>query len=76
MSIIGSDLHACYQQIAMLEVKTGETMTRRLEYEKGEAKVFYTELPKPSLIGIEATGTRSGSSACWRSGGTSCGVRG
>lgn len=56
MSIIGCDLHARYQQIALLEVKTGEIMTRRLEHENGEAKTFYAKLPKPSLIGIEATG--------------------
>jgi hypothetical protein len=46
----------------MLERKAGEVVTRRLEHENGEARSFYTDLPKPSLIGIEATGTRSGSS--------------
>jgi len=56
MSIIGCDLHSRYQQIAMLEMETGEIVTRRLEHENGEAKAFYARLPKPSLIGIEATG--------------------
>ena len=56
MSIIGCDLHTRYQQIARLEVETGEIVTRRLEHENGEAKEFYASLPKPSLIGIEATG--------------------
>jgi transposase len=56
MSIIGCDLHTRYQVIAMLEVEAGEIVTRRLEHENGEAKAFYSNLPKPSLIGIEATG--------------------
>jgi transposase len=56
MSIIGCDLHTRYQQIATLEVEAGEIITRRLEHENGEAKAFYAQLPKPSLIGIEATG--------------------
>ena len=56
MSIIGCDLHTRYQQIAMLEMKVGEVVIRRLEHENGEARSFYRDLPKPSLIGIEATG--------------------
>jgi transposase len=56
MSIIGCDLHTRYQVIAMLETEGGEVVTRRLEHENGEAKAFYAALPKPSLIGIEATG--------------------
>ena len=55
MSIIGSDFHPRYQQIAMLEAETGEILTRRLEHENGEAQGFYAGLPKPSLIGMEAT---------------------
>src|SRR5215469_8380195 len=55
MSIIGCDLHTRYQVIAMLETESGEIVTRRLEHENGEAKAFYAGLPKPSLIGIEAT---------------------
>jgi len=56
MSIIGCDLHSRYQVIAMIETDTGELGTRRLEHENGEARAFYAKLPKPSLIGIEATG--------------------
>ena len=56
MAIIGCDLHSRYQQIAMLEFSDGEIVTRRLEHEKGEARKFYASLPKPSLVGIEATG--------------------
>src|SRR6516225_6485781 len=55
MSIIGCDLHSRYQVIARLDTETGEIVTRRLEHEDGEARAFYAALPKPSLIGIEAT---------------------
>ena len=56
MLIIGCDLHTRYQVIASLAAETGEVVTRRLEHENGEAKTFYAGVPKPSLIGIEATG--------------------
>ncbi|MGH9401456.1 MAG: IS110 family transposase [Terriglobia bacterium] len=56
MFIIGCDLHSRYQVIARLDTQTGEMVTRRLEHENGEAKAFYASLPKPSWIGIEATG--------------------
>jgi len=56
MAIIGCDLHSRYQQIAMLEFSDGEMVTCRLEHENGETQKFYARLPKPSLIGIEATG--------------------
>jgi transposase len=56
MSIIGCDLHTRYQVIAILDTEGGAMVTRRLEHENGEAKAFYAKLPKPSLVGIEATG--------------------
>ena len=56
MSIIGCDLHSRYQVIALVETETGEVVTHRLEHENGEARAFYATLPKPSLIGMEATG--------------------
>jgi transposase len=56
MLIIGCDLHTRYQVVAMLDRETGEILTRRLEHENGEARAFYASLPKPALIGIEATG--------------------
>lgn len=54
--IMGCDLHSRYQIVAWVEEETGEVRNRRLEHENGEAKAFYGGLPKPSLIGIEATG--------------------
>jgi transposase len=56
MRIIGCDFHTRYQQIAMLDTETGELVERRLEHENGEARAFYASLPKPVLVGMEATG--------------------
>jgi LysR family transcriptional regulator, hca operon transcriptional activator len=56
MLIIGCDFHSRFQQIAMLDEKTGEMIERRLEHETGEARAFYGALPTPALVGMEATG--------------------
>lgn len=56
MMIIGCDLHTRYQQIAMLDMETGELVERRLEHENGEARAFYAALVGPVRVGIEATG--------------------
>jgi transposase len=56
MIIIGCDFHPRYQQIAMMDTETGELVERRLEHENGEAQAFYAGLPKPVLVGMEATG--------------------
>jgi transposase len=56
MIIIGCDFHPRYQQIAMMDTETGELVERRLEHENGEARAFYASLPKPVLVGMEATG--------------------
>lgn len=56
MMIIGCDLHTRFQQIAMLDTETGESVERRVEHASGEAQAFYAALPTPARIGIEATG--------------------
>src|SRR5215472_19233879 len=56
MLIIGCDFHSRFQQIAMLDTKTGELIERRLEHASGEAKKFYTGLQKPLRVGMEASG--------------------
>lgn len=45
-----------FQQIAMADTETGELTERRLEHRNGEAEEFYTSLPKPVRVGMEATG--------------------
>lgn len=56
MIIIGCDFHPSWQQIAWLDTETGETGERKLVHADGDAERFYRQLPKPVLIGIEATG--------------------
>lgn len=55
MFIIGCDFHSRFQQISMLDKRTGEIVKRRLEHENGEAQKFYVGLPGPALVGMEAT---------------------
>jgi transposase len=56
MKYIGCDFHPSFQQIAMLDMETGEMVERRLGHENGEAKAFYESLPGPVVVGIEASG--------------------
>jgi len=57
MRIIGVDLHARQQTIAMLDTETGELVEKRLEHEGEKVREFYSALPGPVLVGIEATGS-------------------
>jgi transposase len=56
MWIIGCDFHPGWQQVAWLDLETGETGEAKLEHSNGEAERWYRQLPVPSLIGLEATG--------------------
>ena len=56
MMIIGCDFHPSFQQIAYVDVETGECGERRLNHTK-EAEGFYRSLAgKKVRIGVEATG--------------------
>ena len=57
MRIIGCDLHARQQTLAMLETTTGEVVNLVLVHEGSNVREFYSSLPKPVRVGIEATGT-------------------
>jgi transposase len=57
MRIIGCDLHARQQSLAMLHVETGEIEERTLEHEGEAVREFYAGLPGPVRVGIEATGS-------------------
>ena len=56
MRIIGCDLHARQQTLAMLDPETGEVVNRTLMHEGDEVREFYAALPRPVLVGIEAIG--------------------
>jgi len=57
MRIIGCDLHANQQTIAMLDGETGEITERTLKHEGQTVREFYAGLPAPVVVGIEATGS-------------------
>jgi transposase len=56
MLIVGCDFHPGWEQVCWLDVETGESGERKLLHSAGEARQFYAGLPRPALIGLEATG--------------------
>ncbi len=57
MRIIGCDLHARQQTLAMLDTTTGEVVKTTLKHEGNNVREFYSNLPRPVRVGIEATGS-------------------
>src|SRR5215813_3360967 len=56
MRIIGCDLHARQQTLAMLDTLTGKVVNRTMMHEGNQVREFYSQLPHPVLVGIEAIG--------------------
>src|ERR1700687_820348 len=56
MKILGCDLHAKQQTIAMVDTETGEVTEKTLSHEGNEVREFYAALEGPVVVGIEATG--------------------
>jgi transposase len=57
MRIIGCDLHTRQQTLAMLDTTTGEVVKTTLKHEDNNVREFYSNLPRPVRVGIEATGS-------------------
>ena len=57
MRIIGCDLHARQQVLAMLDTMTGEVVIVTLKHEGDNVREFYSKLPRPVRVGMEATGS-------------------
>ena len=57
MKIIGCDLHARQQTLAMLDTTTGEVVKTTLKHEGNQVREFYSKLARPVRVGIEATGS-------------------
>src|SRR3981081_3978351 len=57
MRLIGCDLHASQQSIALLDRDTGGVMEKTLIHEGGAVREFYAAIPPPVVVGIEATGS-------------------
>jgi transposase len=56
MKIVGCDLHARQQTIAMVDTGTGEFSERTLIHEGNAVRALYAALEGPVVVGIEATG--------------------
>jgi hypothetical protein len=56
MKILGCDLHAKQQSIAMVDTETAELAEKTLSHEGNEVREFYAALEGPVVVGIEATG--------------------
>lgn len=56
MKIVGCDLHARQQSIALLDRETGELVERTLDHEPDQVREFYSKLGASVVVGIEATG--------------------
>ena len=57
MRIIGVDFHAGQQTIAMFATETKELVEKTLKHEGGQVREFYSALPRPVQVGIEASGS-------------------
>ena len=57
MKIVGCDLHAKQQSIAMVDTDTGELIERTLSHEGNAVREFYAAREGPVVVGIEATGS-------------------
>jgi transposase len=56
MKIVGCDLHARQQTIAMVDTETGEFSEKTLAREGNMVREFYAALDGPVVVGIEAPG--------------------
>ena len=56
MKILGCDLYAKQQTIAVMDTETGEFTEKTLRHEGNEVREFYPALEGRVVVGIEATG--------------------
>jgi transposase len=52
---IGNDCHPHQQTVAWCDSETGETQTRDLAGDPETVREFYSSLPEPAIVGIEAS---------------------
>src|SRR6266508_1821325 len=57
MKIVGCDLHARQQSIAMMDSESGEFVEKTLLHKGRAVRDFYAALEGPVVVGIEATGS-------------------
>ena len=56
MKIVGCDLHARQQSIAMMDSESGEFVEKTVLHKGSAVRDFYAALEGPVVVGIEATG--------------------
>jgi len=56
MKIVGCDLHARQQTIAVVDTDTGDFTEKTVSHEGNAVREFYAALKGPVVVGIEATG--------------------
>jgi hypothetical protein len=66
MQLIGCDLHARQQTLALLDTETGEFEERVLEHGGDKVREFYRNLPRPARVGPKRPARCSGSWS-WKS---------
>jgi hypothetical protein len=54
LRIVGCDLHARQQTVAMLDSTTGELVKMTLKHEGDQVREFYSTLPRRCVIGVDA----------------------
>ena len=52
---IGVDFHPHQQTVAWCDTQTGETRTFNLAHDLEKVRKFYTSLPEPAIVGVEAS---------------------
>ncbi|MBO0722019.1 MAG: IS110 family transposase [Blastocatellia bacterium] len=53
----GVDFHARQQKVVYFDPSTGEIQHKDLKHQGDEVRQFYQQLPKPVIVGLEATGS-------------------
>jgi transposase len=56
MTLVGCDLHARKQQVAVLDTITGEVREEQLSHDGDAVERFYSTLPPPVTVAVESTG--------------------
>jgi transposase len=57
LTYCGVDFHSRQQKVVFCDLATGEIQHKELKHQSDEVRQFYTQLPKPVIVGLEATGS-------------------
>jgi transposase len=57
LTYCGVDFHSRQQKVVYCDLETGEIQRKELKHQSEEVRQFYTQLPKPVIVGLEATGS-------------------